>query len=490
MFFLGVDIGTTRMKAALADMHENTVDLAAAPVKVRFPFEGACEINMEELWRTFCTLTKQLKERNPLIWNEVAGVGVTGQGDGLWPLDRYGDPVRNSILWNDTRTKNLKLKDRELIDELCAGHCANVVYAGSSHILLRWLKENEPHSFKRISSVLHCKDWVNFRLTGHLATDLSDASTALLDVRRKKYVPEILDAMGISECRSLFPEPTASTTVIGRITKKACDESGINEGIPVIAGSIDTAAVALGAGVEEVGQACTIAGTTLCNEMVLEVHQVDFKKGLIVCHIANEKYLSLIATLSGASTIDWVKSMLFPELSFKELEAELEKVPVGSRGIVYHPYLYGERAPFRNPFACGGFFGLSATHSKYDMARSAYEGLVLSLYDCYRSLPQIYDSVYVSGGGSASILLCQMIADCLGKNVLRPSFGELGIRGIVSALKSGLGIPRESSRARGENCRLFTPYEPEHKKYLKLYELFKEMQSLMHDFWLKRTAFL
>lgn len=490
MYFLGVDIGTTRMKAAIVDMDEKTVDLVGMPVKVLFPFEGACEINMNDLWITFCDLTRQLKERNPLIWNKVAGIGVTGQGDGLWPIDKSGEPVRNSILWNDTRTKNLKINDREFIDEFCVKHSANVVYAGSAHILLRWLKENEADSYLNISSVLHCKDWINFKLTGELVTDFSDSSTALLDVKQKKYVHEIFDIMDISDSYKVFPEPVASTTIIGTITKAASAESGINVGLRVIAGAIDTASVALGAGVKEIGQACTIVGTTLCNEMVLEHHQVDFKKGLIVCHIANENYLSLIATLSGASTIDWVKNILFPDLSFKELEGELEKVSIGSRGILYHPYLYGERAPFRNPFACGGFYGLSATHNKYDMARSAYEGLVLSLYDCYQSLPQTYDSIRVSGGGSASVLLCQMISDCLGKNVIRPFANELGIIGIVSALKAGLGITKSFSKTTVKNEKLFIPNTLHHEKYLKLYELFKGMQTGVSDYWVKRADFV
>lgn len=490
MYFLGVDIGTTRMKAALVDMNENTVDLVGSPVKVMFPFEGAREINMKDLWTTFCNLTRQLKERNPLIWNEVAGVGITGQGDGLWPIDKSGEPVRNSILWNDTRSKKLKIKDREYIDDFCVQHSANVVYAGSAHILLRWLKENEPDNYKRVSSVLHCKDWINFKLTGQLVTDYSDASTALLDVKKKKYVREIFDVMEISECHEAFPEPVASATIIGKVTGAASAECSVNTGTPVLAGSIDTAAVALGAGVKDVGQVCTIVGTTLCNEMVLDYNQVDFRKGLIVCDIINENYLSLMATLSGAATIDWVKGILFPEYKFKELEDELEKVPIGSRGILYHPYLSGERSPFRNPFACGGFYGLSATHDKYDMARAAYEGLVLSLYDCYQSLPQIYDSVSVSGGGSASTLLCQMISDCLGTRIMRPQVGELGICGIVSALKSALGLVNDFSKIDGRNERVFNCDINNHEKYLKLYSLFKEMQVGMKDFWQKRAELL
>ena len=143
MYFLGIDAGTSRIKAALIDGEGNQIDIASMPVKVLFPFEGACEINMMELWNTMCKITRLLSQRNPQIWNKLVGIGITGQGDGLWPVDSKGKPVRNALLWNDTRTKNLKISNRDDIDKICIKNFANPVYAGSPHILLRWLKEKE-----------------------------------------------------------------------------------------------------------------------------------------------------------------------------------------------------------------------------------------------------------------------------------------------------------------------------------------------------------
>lgn len=488
VYFLGIDAGTSRIKAALIDYEGNQIDLMSMPVEVLSPFEGACEIDMINLWHTMCKLTNSLKERNPEIWSQVVGIGITGQGDGLWPINRNGQPVRYAMLWNDTRTKNLKIKDRKSIDDICIKNFANPVYAGSAHILLRWLKEKENDSYRQTYTVLHCKDWLNFKLTGEIVTDYSDASTALMDVFGKKYITEILEALDLAGCEKLFPEPVSSTTVIGKVTKDASIESGIQEGIPVIAGAIDVAAVALGAGVKETGDTCTIVGTTLCNEIVLDQQHVDFSKGMVICHTVPEKYMNVMPTLSGTSTLDWVIKTLVPNLTFKEVEERLADIPIGSKGIIYHPYIYGERAPFRNPFACGGFFGLTAIHTKFDMVRAAYEGLVFSLYDCYQYLPQIYEIVHVSGGGSESEILCQMFSDCLGKKVIRPAEKQLGISGVVTALKISLGYIKNISQIKAKDKTLFIPNMVHHHKYILLFDIFKNLRINMEEFWSKRYS--
>jgi sugar (pentulose or hexulose) kinase len=490
VYFLGIDAGTSRIKAALIDDGGDQIDIESMPVKVLSPFEGACEINMMELWNTMCKLTRSLSKRNPQIRNKLVGIGITGQGDGLWPVDSKGNPVRNALLWNDTRTKNLKISNRDDIDKICIKNFANPIYAGSPHILLKWLKEKEKENFKKISTILHCKDWLNFMLTGELVTDYSDASTALLSIFKKKYVDEILEIMDLGKCEKLFPEAVPSTTIIGNVKKIASNQTGIKEGIPVIAGAVDVAAVALGAGIKQNGEACTIVGTTLCNEIILDKNYIDFKNGMGICYIVPEKYMNLMPTLNGTSTIDWVKNIFYPDLTFKQLENRLLKVPLGSRGIIYHPYIYGERAPFKNSFACGGFYGLKSTHNKIDMVKAVYEGLVFSLYDCYQSLPQIYDMVYISGGGSKSKMLCQMISDCLGKRVVRPAVKELGITGIVNTLKISLAYNNNFSQIPTHDEMTFIPDMKKHIQYMKFFDMFKDLRIKMEKFWKIRNSII
>lgn len=486
--FLGIDAGTTRIKAALIDMEGNRIDQIGLPVEVYMPFEGACETDMIKIWEQVCRLTRSLASRNSQIWGDIVGVGITGQGDGLWPVDKAGEPVRNAVLWNDTRVKHMNIENRSLIEELCVENSVTPIFSGSAPLLLKWLKENEQDNFKRISYVLHCKDWLNFKLTGIIATDYTDASTAVMNIFSKKYIRKMLDALNIGRCIEFFPEPVASTTIIGTVTKEASEASSIMEGVPVIAGAIDVAAAALGAGLKETGEACSIVGTTLCNELVLGREEVDHTdtRGSMLCHIVPDKYLRVMAALSGTSTLDWVRKTIAPELSFQEIEKKIKEIPLGSGGIIFHPYLYGERAPFKNPFASGGFFGLSAYHTKFHILRASYEGIALSLLDCYNYLPQIYSKVYISGGGSESNILCQMVADCLGKPVIRPLSKELGIDGIVKTLKVGLGYIKDFSSIHDDSQTVFMPDRICNQKYKQLYKLFIEIQKKMEGFWENR----
>ena len=230
------------------------------------PSEDACELDMIKLWNNLCSLLQKLHQNNPNIWNEIKGIGITGQGDGFWAVDKKGAPVRNAILWNDTRTKHLKLKNREEIDGICIGNDANPLYAGSNIHILRWLKDFEPDVLNRIHQIFHCKDWLNFKLTGVTASDYSDMTTALMNLKTKKFAVEILDALDLSGCTDRFVPPGPSDQIIGSVTEAAARETGLKKGIPVIAGAIDVAAVAVGLGVIRTGDTCIIAGTTLANQ--------------------------------------------------------------------------------------------------------------------------------------------------------------------------------------------------------------------------------
>lgn len=486
--FLSIDAGTSQIKAALMDIDGNQIDFESSQVKLSTPFEGACEIDMNGLWRTLCTITSALKMRNEEIWNTIIGIGIAAQGDGLWAIDKKGEPVRNAILWNDTRTKTLKIQDGQYLDDVCVKNCTNVAYAGSVHMLLRWLLENEKDSMNSISYVLHCKDWLNFKLTGEISTDYSDASLAVMNLFKKEYSIEVLDALGVGKYKKYLPKPVQTTQIIGKVNKRGSSESGIREGVPVIAGALDVAAVALGAGLKDTGDACSIVGTTLCNQLVHENQHIDFTRGLVLCPIPNDTYITAMPTLNGTSTIDWAKDILAPGISFKEIEEKLENIPLGSRGIICHPYIHGERSPFRNPYACGGFYGLTSVHTKLDMLRAIYEGVAYSMYDCYKYFPPIFEQVYVSGGGSVSGFICQMFSDCLGKVILRSSVKQQGIYGMYCALKVALGLEHDFS---GINIKIRDKFEPDmdkHEKYLHQFNKYKDLGTSMENFWRERHS--
>ncbi len=487
MIFLGIDAGTTCIKAALVSEDGTFLDAASEDVSLFMPSEDACELDMMQLWESLCHILLTLKARNSYIWKEIIGIGVTGQGDGLWAIDREGNPVRRAILWNDTRTKHLELANREEIDGICVDHNANPLYAGSNIHILRWLKENEPDTLDRIHRIFHCKDWLNFELTGVVSGDFTDMTTALMDLKKKEYSQEILDALHLSRYLDRFVPPVDSPEIIGAVTEEAARSTGLNPGIPVIAGAIDVAAVAAGLGAVRTGDTCIIVGTTLANQTVIKESDIDFDRGLILSHIPKDRYICIMPTLSGTVSVDWVKKLLYPDLTYPEVETIISRVPAGSRGILYHPYLHGERAPFRNPFAAGSFFGLKSTHGKADLMRAAFEGLIMSLRDCFESLPGASDKAFISGGAAKNDTLCQMAADCLGKRLIRVTEKEVGIKGIVSVLKIGLGLEKDYTSEKVSIDQEFIADAEQHARYESIYGLFQNLRYDYEKHWFERN---
>jgi sugar (pentulose or hexulose) kinase len=487
LFFIGIDAGTTCIKAAIVSEDGSFIDSASENVSLYMPSEDFCELDMMKLWKSLCLILMRLKEKNSGVWGDIKGIGITGQGDGLWAIDKEGDPVRNAILWNDTRTKHLKLENRDEIEGICAGCHANPLYAGSNIHILRWLQEKEPETPGKIHKIFHCKDWLNYKLTSVISSDYTDMTTALMNLKKKEFSREVLDALDLAQYMELFALPVDSSEIIGSVTEKASRETGLNPGIPVIAGAIDVAAVAVGLGAVRTGDTCIIVGTTLANQTIIKESDIDFNKGLILSHIPRDSYICIMPTLSGASAIDWAKKLLYPELSYENIEKIINRVPIGSRGIIYHPYLQGERAPFRNPFAAGSFFGLKSTHNKEDLMRAAFEGLAMTLYDCFESLPVTNDKVFISGGAAKNDTLCQMAADCLGKGVVRVMEKEAGIKGIVSVVKVSLGHEKDYGAAKITVDKEFTADPERHLKYESIFRLFKNLRYDYEKHWLERN---
>jgi sugar (pentulose or hexulose) kinase len=350
-------------------------------------------------------------------------------------------------------------------------------------MLLLWMKQCKPDAFARVRWVLHCKDWLNLCLTGKVITDGSDASTSLLNVRTTRYEHGLLDLLGLNGSAACFPPVGKAGDTVGQVTPDAARQSGLPQGLAVILGGIDVAVMAAGAGVITPGEAMTIIGTTLCNQVVMSEAQVDHRdpRGSILQHVVPDAFLRLMATSSGTSSIDWARQTVAPGLSFAELEAGIAAIPLGSEGVMFQPYLYGERAPFRDPAATAGFYGLSARHTPLHMMRAVYEGLAFSFAECYQALPPV-SSVTVTGGGANSNALCQMMADNLGKPVRRTGIPELGIYGGFAVLRSSLGL----KNAAPEFSREFLPDEKRHQRYVKLFDLFTGLRKSMQAYWSSR----
>lgn len=480
--YLVIDAGTTMVKAAL--LREGDLgleELASRRLQTIMPQKGWCEMDMEAVWQAVVEVLNDLRAKPEAGWSRIAGVGICAQGEGLWPLDEKKQPARQAILWNDTRAHGPA--DLEAINQLGQKLSCSPLSAGTPPLILHWLKENEPDIFGRIRHALHCKDWLNFKLTGQIVTDQTDASTSLLNIFTKQYEFDILEALGLARCAQLFPEPLPSANVMGQISKEAGNLLGLAPGTPVIAGALDVVAVATGCGITRPGLKGSAIGTTLTNFVALSEGQAKSLaclEGSLLCHTLPGAYIRQMAPLSGASTLDWVKNTILGGESYESITKAIESLAPGSDGIIYLPYIYGERAPFRQPEASGVFFGLRAHHHRHHLARAAFEGLALSLKDCYLNLPSGETGITVAGGAAANELLCQLLADCLGQAVRRLHRREPGLSGVAALLRLSLtgAIFDDSS-----TCDEFRPDSGHQKIYDECYKKFRTLKETLLPLW-------
>lgn len=477
--FLAIDAGTSKIKAALLDASGKIIDLESVNTKVLMLKTAHCEMDMIDLWERTKAVLLSLHENNKEIWQNIKAIGVCAQGDGAWMLDEQYKPVRNAILWNDTRT-NL---DYVNINTYFLEKHTTPLFPGSSLSILKWLKTNEEDNYRKVRYVLHCKDWLNFQFTGKIATDETDASTQLMNLYTKKYDFDLLDYLEIHEKKDSFPVVLKSNSIMGYTHQNISDQLFIPKNTPVITGAIDVLAVATGCGLIKAGQKGSILGTTLGNYVVLDESEARKNEGItgsVLCHTQPETYIRQLSALSGAPTLNWVRQEILGGISFEEMEEYASLSPIGSDELIFHPYIYGERAPFSLGYACGGFYGIRATHTKTHLARAAYDAFALSMYDCYKNLPPADENLYIAGGASASNFLCQIICDCMGCKTYRFSCKELGIMGIYNLICSALqmdctNIIREVNE--------FLPSEENHKKYQLLYGNFLKYRNSMMNIW-------
>jgi sugar (pentulose or hexulose) kinase len=488
---LTIDAGTSVLKGAVLDSTGTQLAFAEVTMTILHPFEGACEMDMNAVWEGFCGVCRQLATAVPNAWSRLVGVAITGQGDGLWPLDSDGQPLGHAILWNDSRCKDSSLThDPEIVQFSQKYHCSQL-FSAASPVLLRWMKAAQPDRFERLGHVLHCKDWLVYRLTGAIMTDRSDASTSMFNILDNRYEFDLLDLLGLEkDVQRLFPPVHPSMALVGCVSPSGGQASDVPIGIPVMAGSIDLAAAAFGAGARQPGDAITILGTTFTNQVILSREMVDHTDtaGSILYHVYPGRYIRVMSPTNGAGVTNWARQHLARNMPFETLEARLEQIPAGADGLFFLPYLNGERAPIRNAMATGSFHGITVKHTTWHILRAVYEAMVYSIRDCHTHLPPGETPVRLCGGASVSALLCQMTADVLNRPAIRVPSQEFGLLGMAAAFWEAMGRPLPAEH---EN----TPFEYFHpdpyqaKIYDRGFEIYQALREGQQSFWQTRDIF-
>jgi xylulokinase len=435
---VGLDIGTTGARALAVDESGQVLASASDEYPLYSPRPGWTEQHPEDWWRA---TRKVLAAVATAVPGQVTSLGLTGQMHGAVFLDSEDRVIRPALLWNDQRTSAqcTYITDRLGRDSLMA-IAGNPALTGFQAPKLLWLRDAEPENYKRIAHLLLPKDYIRLRLAGEFATDASDASgTLLLDLRRRDWSHEILDALEVP--REWLPSVLEGTEEAGRLRAEVASELGLPAGIPIAAGGGDNAAAAVGSGIVDVGLASSSIGTSGVLFAFTPRFTPDPSGRLhAFCHAVPGTYHLMGVTLSAGGSLRWWRELLGEEHSYEALIEQAAAVPAGSEGLLFLPYLTGERTPHSDPLARGAFFGLTARHEAAHLTRAVLEGVVYSLHDCLEIMTGLgmdVAEVRAIGGGARSALWRQIQADVFGVPVRRmavdegPAYGAALLAGVA-----------------------------------------------------------
>jgi len=423
MNFIGIDVGTSSIKALLVNPNGEVLANSNPQYPFQTPAPLWAETDPEVWWHATCAALKELlKDQKP---ERIGGVGLTGQMHGLVLLDQEGQPLRPCIMWNDQRSyKECDEMTESIGQSEVLRITGNPILAGFTAPKLRWVEKNEPEIFSKISKVLLPKDFIRYRLTGEFFSDVSDASgTSMLNVGKRQWSDEILSAMGWP--RDWLPEVTESTIASAKISPSVSDLTGLVAGTPVIAGGGDQAAQAVGCGIVKQGMVSATLGTSGVVFAQSDEYRVEPEGKLhAFCHAMPGKWHLMGVMLSAAGSFQWFKNELGKEEQKREeagegnaydfLTGAAADVAPGCEGLIFLPYLSGERTPHPDPHARGAFVGITLRHGKPHLTRAVLEGVSFGLKDSLslmQSLGVQPEKVILSGGGARSDVWKQMLAD-------------------------------------------------------------------------------
>jgi xylulokinase len=411
---VGLDVGTSSVKGVAVSPDDGGV-LGVAEVRygLSHPRPGWAEQDPEDWWRATVEVLGTLADHG-----RPDGIGLSGQMHGLVALDSSDAVIRPAILWNDQRTaaECAEIEERVGFGSLIA-HTGNRALTGFTAPKLLWMRRHEPDRYARIARILLPKDYVRLRLTGEHATDVADASgTLLFDVAARRWSDHVVERLELD--RSWLPPALESPEVSGATP----------DGVPVAAGAGDQPAGALGVGVDRPGPLSVVLGTSGVVFSALDEFAAD-EQGRVhaFCHGVPDTWQAMGVMLSAAGSLQWLRDAIAPGSSFDELIAEAEPWEPGAEGLVFLPYLQGERTPHNDPDARGAFTGLSLRHDRGALVRAVLEGVAFGLHDSLdliRALGQAPRVARVSGGGARSELWLRILASVLGLPVERPQVEE------------------------------------------------------------------
>ncbi len=441
--FLGIDVSTTGAKALLIDGAGVVLASATTALSVQTPRPLWSEQDPHEWWAGTARSIREVLATADAAADEVAAVGLTGQMHGLVLLDEERRVLRPAILWNDQRTAaecdeiRARMGGRARLVEVTG----NDALTGFTAPKVLWVRNHEPEVYERARLILLPKDYVRLRLTDVAAMDKADGSgTLLFDLAARDWSGEVLERLSIPA--AWLPKAFEGPETTGHVTRAAAAETGLREGTPVVAGGGDQAAGAVGAGAVRPGVVALTLGTSGVVFATTERALVEPEGRLhAFCHAVPGRWHFMGVTLAAAGSLQWYRDTIAAGVPFDELVAEAAQAPPGSDGLLFTPYLSGERTPYPDPTARASFVGLTVRHRRAHMTRAVLEGVAFSMKDCFSLLAHAglaaVSQVQIAGGGARSELWRTIVASVLGVEIVTVNSTEGAAFG--AALLAGVG---------------------------------------------------
>ena len=477
MTLLGLDVGTTGARALAIDPDGRVVASASEDYPLATPHPGWTEQDPEDWWRAS---RKVLAKVASEAGDEPVALGLSGQMHGSVFLDDHDRVIRPALLWNDQRTAaQCEEITRAVGAERLIEITGNPAITGFQAPKILWLRDEEPRNYERVRHVLLPKDYIRLRLTGERATDVSDASgTLLLDLRRRGWSDEILGKLGLD--RAWFPSLHEGPDLAGHVTSA---DAGLPAGLPVAAGGGDNAAAAVGTGVVRQSMvSCSIGTSGVVFAHTDEPRIEPHGRLHAFCHAVPGAYHLMGVTLAAGGSLRWWRDIVGNDVDYDELARGAGDVAPGSEGLVFLPYLSGDRSPHLDPNARGAFFGLTLRHARGHLTRAVMEGVAYSLKDSLDLMGALgvpVGEVRATGGGSRSTLWRSILADVFDHPIHRttveegPAFGAALLAGVTAGVyrdldeaTSHIALEREVRRPDAQRVK---QYARLHGIYRKLY---------------------
>lgn len=495
-YLLGIDIGTSSCKVAIFSKNGKVIATASDDYPVYYPHQGWAEQNPEEWWSAVCTAIRKVLDLGNVAPEEIAGVGVDGQSWSAIAVDDDGNVLTNTPIWMDTRAKDIceELSEKigaERIFEL-AGNPFEPSYATAKII---WYQRYLPDVYEKIHKILQSNSYIVYKLTGVMSQDVSQGyGFHCFDMRTGTWSEEMCEALGIP--MRMLPDIYPCHEVVGTVTEEAARACGLGAGTPVVAGGVDAACGTLGTGVVKSGETQEQGGQAGGMSICLDTYIAD-PRMILGFHVVPNRWLLQGGTTGGGGVMRWL------EREFADFEREegkrvgksslelfneiAEKIAPGSEGLVFLPYMSGERSPIWDPDAKGVYYGLDFSKTKGHFVRAAMEGVAFSLkhnLDIAKEAGADAQVLRAMGGSANSLLWTQIKSDVTGKPIVVPSSDTATTLGAAILAGVGIGMYEDFEEAVAltvRNKRFHEPNEENFAIYEKNYEIYLELYRQLKD---------